>query len=189
MSDDLKDYVELFHDHGVFIPTKTIRVTGEVDEEMYDNLLANLHSLDSKTGEITIKLMSEGGSVTVARAIYDLIRGCKNVVRIIVYGEAASAATIILQAADMRVMAPNSKIMIHVGSEGIGRDHPRNVDKAYAECRVDEKWMEDIYMEKIKLVKKRFTRQKMKDLLQWDMSMSPKEALEMGLIDKIGEIQ
>ena len=47
-------------------------------------------------------------------------------------------------------MSENSKIMLHVGSEGIANDHPRNVDKAYEQNRIDEKWMEDIYLPRIK---------------------------------------
>ena len=189
MSDKLADLIRLFHDHGVYIPTKTIRLTGDVDLDMFDSVLCNLHSLDSKTGDITIKLMTDGGCVASARGIYDLIKGCKNRVRIICYGEVSSAGTIILQAADHRVMATNSKIMIHVGNEGIPSDHPRNVDSLYSEHRVDEKWIEDVYLVKVKEKKKRFTRNQMKELLVWDKYMSPKEALELGLIDEIGEIQ
>lgn len=189
MSDKLSDLVELFHERGIYIPTKTIRMTGDVDQDMFDQALANLHSLDSKTGDITIKLMTDGGCLASARGIYDLIRGCKNRVRIICYGEVSSAGTVILQAADTRIMASNSKIMIHVGSEGIASDHPRNVDALYTEHRIDEKWLEDVYLAKIKEKKKRFTRKQMKDVLTWDKYMSPKEALELGLIDEIGEIQ
>jgi ATP-dependent protease ClpP protease subunit len=49
--------------------------------------------------------------------------------------------------------------------------------------------MEDIYMERIKEKKKRFTRQKMKDMLIWDKYISPKEAIELGLVDKLGDPQ
>ena len=189
MSEKIKDYIDQFHDHDVFIPTKTIKLVGDVDEDMLNSALCNLHSLDSTHGEVTIKLISDGGSVSVARAIYDLIRGMKNMVRVICYGEVSSAATLILQAGDKRIMSENSKLMIHVGSEGIARDHPRNVEKLYEQCRLDEKWMEDIYLSRIKEKKKRYTRQKIKELLEWDTSLDPKQSLELGLIDQIGEIQ
>ena len=188
MSDKLKEYLNMLHDRNVFIPTKTILLYGGIDDDILEEFTCNLHALDSVTGEITIKLISEGGCLTAARAIYDLIRGCKNFVRIIVYGEAASAATIVLQAADLRVMAENSKLMIHVGSEGIARDHPRNVDAIYNEHRVDEKWIEDRYLKRIKEKKPRYTRQQLKDMLVWDRTIKPKGALDLGLIDKIGEI-
>ena len=189
MSNSFKDLVSEFHSNNVFLETKTIVVVGDVDEDMFEMLAKNLHALDSKSGEITIKLMSDGGSVSVARGIYDVIRGCKNVVRIICYGEVSSSATIILQAGDRRVMAPNSKLMVHVGSEFIPQSLPRNVERTAEQHRIDEKWMEDIYLVKIKQKKPRFTRKQLKMLLEYDTYLSPKESLELGLIDHIGEIQ
>jgi len=189
MSEKLSEFIELFHDHDVFIPTKTMKLVGDVDEDLFNSALCNLHSLDSIHGDITIKLMSDGGSVSIARGIYDLIIGCKNRVRIICYGEVSSAGTIILQAGDHRVMSENSKLMIHVGEEGMSSNHPRNIDKLHEQYRIDEKWIEDIYLLKIKEKKKRFTRENLKDMLIWDKSLSPKEALALGLIDSIGELQ
>ena len=189
MSEKLKDHIDQFHSNSIFVPTKTIKLTGDVDEDMYDLALANIHALDSMTGTITIKLMSDGGSVSIARAIYDLISGCKNEVRIQCYGEVSSAASIILQAADTRCMSPNSKLMIHVGAEGIPTDHPRNVDRLYEQHRFDEKWIEDVYLKRIKEKKKRFTRNQLKDIMTWDSYLTPKRSLELGLIDEIGELQ
>lgn len=189
MSNTFNENLEQFHDNCVFIETKTIVIVGEVNDDMFEMLAKNLHALDTKSGEITIKLMSEGGSVAVARGIYDLIRGCKNVVRIQCYGEVASSATIILQAADRRIMSPNSKLMIHVGEEGAPRSKPRDVDRIVRQHRIDEAWMEDIYLKKIKEKKPRFTRKKLKDMLEYDTYLNPKEALELGLCDEIGEIQ
>jgi ATP-dependent protease ClpP protease subunit len=189
MSDKLKENIELFFSNGVFLPTKTLKLVGDVDEDLFETALCGLHGLDSTHGEITIKLMSDGGSVAIARGIYDLIRGCKNRVRIICYGEVSSSGTLILQAGDERIMSENSKIMLHAGAESIPSDHPRNVDRAFEQNRIDEKWMEDVYLPRIKEKKKRYTRQQLKNMLTWDKSFSPKEALELGLIDSVGEIQ
>lgn len=184
-----KEHLSQFHENCVFVETKTIVLVGEVDEDMFEMLVKNLHALDTKSGDITIKLMSEGGSVAVARGIYDIITGCKNIVRIQCYGEVASSATIILQAADVRIMSPNSKLMIHVGEESAPRSKPKDIDRLVQEHRKDEIWMENIYLEKIKQKKPRFTRKKLKDMLEYDTYLSPKEALDLGLCDKIGELQ
>lgn len=189
MSDKLKDSIDTFFDKDVFLPTKTIVLTGSVDDDMYDTALKGIHALDSVNGEITIKLKSDGGEVEVARAIYDLIAGAKNVVRIQCYGNVESAATLILQAADVRCMSENAKLMLHTGEEGISSNHPKNVERQYIENREEEKWMENVYLSRIKEKKKRFTRQKLKEMLDWDTYISPKEALELGLIDQIGELQ
>lgn len=189
MSDKLKEDLALYHSEGVFIPTKTFNLLGDVDEDMLEKAVCNLHALDSVSGEITIKLISDGGSVSVARAIYDLIAGCKNRVRIMCYGEVSSAATLILQAGDYRAMSENCKLMIHVGEESYAMNHPKNVERIYEQSRIDEKWMEDIYLKRIKEKKKRFTRQNLKDELVWDKFLNPKQALDLGLIDEIGECQ
>ena len=187
MSEKFREYIQFFHEKHVYIPTKTIKLCGEVDENMYNIALSNIHALDSVNGTITIKLMSEGGSLSVGRAIYDIISLCKNEIRIVCYGEVVSAASIILQAADLRIMSPNSKLMIHVGSESVPEDHPRNVDRLYEQHRIDEKWLEDIYLNKIKEKKKRFTRTQLKDIMIFDKYFNAKEALDLGLVDKIGE--
>lgn len=189
MSKDFKEFIDQFHDNNIFIETKTIVVIGEVDEDMFEMLAKNLHALDSKTGEITIKLMSDGGSVSVARGIYDLIRGCKNIVRVICYGEVSSSATIILQAADVRIMAPNSKLMVHYGYESTPTSIPQIRERTVEQFEIDKKWMEDVYLRKIKEKKPRFTRNQLVAKLKYDTYFNPKEALEIGLIDKIGEIQ
>lgn len=188
MSDKLKSDFQLFSDRDVFIPTKTIKMLGPVDDIMFEKTLVNLHTLDSVTGDITIKLMSPGGDLDVARGIYDLIRGCKNRVNIQCYGLVASAATLILQAGDLRCMSENSKLMIHVGSESMPQEHPRNIDALYNESRKDEAWIENIYLKSIREKKKRFPKEKLRDILTWDTYIDPKEALDLGLIDKIGEL-
>ena len=188
MSKD-KDYLQIFFDTGVNFPTKTIVLIGSVNKKMLDIVMCGLHSLDSTHGEITIKMYSSGGDTTVAKAIYDLIRGCKNRVRIIGYGEIASSASIILQAGDLRVLSKNADLMLHVGQEGVPSDHPRNVDRLIEKYRLDEKWMEDVYLEKIREKKKRFTRNQLKSKLDKDTWLTPTQALELGLIDEIGEIQ
>lgn len=188
MADTFKDVVDLFHDHNIFLDTKTIVIVGDVDEDMFEKVAKSLHALDSKSGEITIKLMSDGGCISAARGIYDLIRGCKNYVRIQCYGSVMSAATIILQAADKRVMAPSSKLMIHVGVESAPEDLPRNIKALQEQHRIDEKWMEDIYLKKIKEKKPRFTRKKLQDMLEYDTYLNAEQALDLGLIDMVGEI-
>lgn len=183
------NFVDQAHDYGIYLPTKTIIMEGDVDEDFAKKHMANIHILDSFEGTINIKLFSGGGDVNVARIIYSAIKGCKNFVRITCYGEVASAATIILQAADERVATPESKLMVHVGAEGFAMNHPKNIDSAYRNAREDASWMEDVYLSQIKQKKKRFTRHQLQDLIVFDSYLNAKQALDLGLIDLIGEVQ
>lgn len=185
---DIKDELMLFHTADIFFPTRTLILSGEVNDEMFLSFIKNLHALDATSGPINVKIFSHGGDINAGKAIYDAILGCKNLTRGIAYGEIASCATLILQAFDERVMLPSSTMMIHVGAEGYGSAHPRNLDRAVEQSRKDEDWMNSIYMEKIKEVK-RITKKQMKDMLRFDTYLTADECLELNLIDRKGEVQ
>lgn len=189
MSSRLESDLNLFHSRNIFLSTKTILLTGEVGEEMFSEFIKNLHALDSVTGNITVKLMSEGGCLTTARAIYDAIVGAKNHITGVAYGEVASSGSIIFQAFDERIMTPSSRLLLHVGEEGIPTNHPKNVEAMFNNHRIDETWIENVYLEKIKQKKKRYTRQQMKDLIIFDRFIYTKEAIELGLCDSVGDNQ
>lgn len=182
-----KDDLLYFYENDIYLPTRTIMLKGEVDDDMYDSVLKNLHALDSTTGTIEIILNSGGGDVLCGLAIYDAINNCKNHVRAIIYGEASSSASFILQAADERVSSKHSRIMIHLGEEAYGSSHPNNVKRAFEWSRVEETMVLDIYLKRIKQKKKRFTKDDLTDLIVFDRYFTAKEALELGLIDVILE--
>ena len=73
MSEKLKDSLTQFHDNGMYVPTRTIKLYGEIDEDSQEQFITNFHALDQTTGTITIFLSSEGGSVESGFAIYDEI--------------------------------------------------------------------------------------------------------------------
>lgn len=187
MSEKLKTSIEIFHDNDVYPDRRTVCIIGDIDKDMFETVFKNLHILDAVNKPINVIINSSGGDVTQGKAIYDAIKGCQSHVTALVYGEACSAASFILQAADDRFATPSSKIMVHVGSEGLEDDHPRNIDSQYRELRLDEAWLENVYLKNIRKKKKRFTRHQMKSMLQYDRYFSPKEAMELNLITDIKE--
>jgi ATP-dependent Clp endopeptidase proteolytic subunit ClpP len=97
---------------------RTYEFFGEVSEESALTCISTLGSwAHAEPGrDIHIILNSPGGEVTHGLAIYDFLmelraRGHK--ITITVEGEAASMASVILQAADVRLIGPFSWIMIH----------------------------------------------------------------------------
>ena len=187
MAADKEDHIDKFHDYGIYLPTRTIEIFGEIDEEMATKVIRNLHILDNtKEGTVTIKLMSEGGCVTSGLAIYDAIRAMKNYVRVICYGNVESMATVVLQAGDERLMTPDSYLMIHEGHQET-KVHPKNKKRWDDFIEILDKRCLDIYLEKIKQKKPRFTRKKLQDLLVFDTILQPKQVIELGLADKLIE--
>jgi ATP-dependent protease ClpP protease subunit len=78
--------------------------------------LKNIRLLDQISDKpILIHMHLVGGDWASGMAIYDAIELCRSYVTIIVYGQAESMSSIILQAADKRVMTQNSYFMSHYG--------------------------------------------------------------------------
>jgi ATP-dependent Clp protease protease subunit len=189
-TDAFRDDIEKFHAHGIYVPTKTIEMFGDIDSDMKDRVIKNLHTLDSKTGRITILLSSEGGCVSSGLDIYDAIRASKNHVRIIAYGGIESMASVVFQAADrnMRFMTPNSYMMIHEGEQET-RGSFKNRKSWEKLIQHQEKTCNDIYLSKIKDKKPRYSLTKFKDeFLDHDRILLPDEAIEFGLADTIIEV-
>lgn len=105
---------------GLYMPTKTVHVIGEVNEDLYGSVALSLEvALANGLTDITVKLNSPGGDVYHGMAIYDLLLSIPGKLTIEAGGYVMSAASIILQAADERVLLPNAAIMIHDGEEAI----------------------------------------------------------------------
>jgi ATP-dependent Clp protease protease subunit len=189
-----KDYLEHFHGHHIYLPTRTIYIgsikdddNGEsgVDSLLSASVIKNLHVLDYKTDEpINIILNNPGGDWYHGMAIYDAIRHCKNYVTVTVFGHAMSMSSIILQAADERVIAPHTKIMIHDGWLGLEGEVGTVLKWAEEEKKVVTE-MENLYLKRIQTKYPKFTRNKLRKLLERDTILTASEAIELGLADKL----
>lgn len=88
-----------------------------MDIQLYDVIEAGTAQMVKRalTGNaaVTVHINSPGGSVTDALAIYHVLRKHPGPVTAIVDGLAASAATIVMLAADEVVMAEHSLLMVH----------------------------------------------------------------------------
>jgi len=222
MSDKIvRDDVDKFFDYGIDISSQTLYMGSESEDEngetgvnyaMSERVIKGLHLLDRKVKNgITIIMNNIGGCTIHGMAIYDAIRACQNEVTIEVCGSAMSMGSLILQAADYRVMTPNSIMMIHYGQAGF-HDHPRIVERWTREGKRFDTKMEDIFLDKIKdkritlekyliLINKEdqipkgnaknklieIDRDKLQSMLNFDTIFNAQDALELGLIDKIKE--
>lgn len=184
---NFKDFVSTAHTDDVYLPSRTIFLTGDVDIDMYEKCIKNLHALDTQTETVTIYLNSGGGDVTQAFAIYNAIRAMKSMVRIVAWGECSSAASLIFQAGDDRLMAPDVEFMIHIGEEGYGQNHPNNIERWYEQSKHVKERMIQTYLKKIKEKKPRFTRAKFEELWTFDKILKPEEVIKLGLADRIVE--
>lgn len=72
---------------------------------------------------ILIHMHLPGGIWSDCMGIYDTIKWSKSKVIIVAYGSVESASSVILQAADLRVLMPNTNVLIHYGSISVDNEH------------------------------------------------------------------
>ncbi len=95
---------------------RIIMLTGEIDDEKANSIVAQLLYLDSMNHDnISLYINSPGGSITAGMAIYDTMNFIKSNVETICIGMAASMGAFILSSGSKgkRYCLPNSEVMIH----------------------------------------------------------------------------
>lgn len=96
---------------------RIIMLSGEVNDDMANTIIAQLLFLDAQDSEkdIYLYINSPGGSVSAGLAIFDTMNFVKADVQTIVLGMAASMGNFLLTAGakGTRFALPNAEIMIH----------------------------------------------------------------------------
>lgn len=157
-----------------------------IDDHIANLVIAQMLFLDAENPKKDIKLYinSPGGSVTAAMAIYDTMQYVKPDVATVCIGQAASAAAVLLAAGKpgKRVALPNGRIMLHqVMIQGLG-GQATDIEIHTKEVLRTKNQLNNI------LVK--HTGQPLKKIetdTDRDFFMSPSEAKDYGLIDKVIE--
>jgi ATP-dependent protease ClpP protease subunit len=164
-----------------------------VDYTMANRFIRNLNICMRFSKEpIVIHMKTCGGDWVEGMAIYDAIRACPNPVTILSYSHARSMSSIILQAADKRVLMPNSYFMYHDGTlafEGTFK-------QVYSEAsfhRAAKETMLDIYAREmqqegefkgasLKAIKAYLVQEMDK---KEDVYLTARQAVKLGLADEI----
>ena len=162
---------------------RIIFVSGEVEDNMANSIIAQLLFLDAqdKEKDILMYINSPGGVITSGLGIYDTMRHIKADVSTVCVGQAASMGAVLLSAGTKgkRYSLPNSRIMIHQPLGGT-RGQATDIQIQAKEIERIKELMNKILSEATgKSVEEIY-----KDT-ERDNFMSPEEAISYGLIDKI----
>lgn len=187
--------VDTFHERGVFLPLRTIYAGSEqssdddsesgLDARFAERLIKNLFLLEAISDEpISIVLNTIGGSIQHGLAIYDAITQCPCHVTITVRGAAHSMGAIILQAADDRVIGPSASLLLHYGIFG-GQGTYTDSKRSAKHNDTLAKTLENVLLQRI-AEKHEVDLAYVIGLLQHDTYLTAQEALELGLVDRIG---
>lgn len=205
MLEDNYYYLCCLHELGIDPFAREIYLTGEpelatksleepgVEYMMVSRFIKNLRQLElTNSDPILIHMKTCGGFEQEGFAIYDAIRFCPCHVTILSYTHARSMSSIILQAADRRVLMPNSYFMIHWGWASFTGGQQAVLSWAEFERQMEPRFLA-VYLDKMAHSKEfgswsrkrieRFLREKMGE--KGDVILSPKEAILWGLADRI----
>lgn len=193
MNANWKDFI----DYDIDIESKTIFIGAQktsldgsesgVDAALAERVIKaltifNLYTDNNKP--INLLINNIGGDDYHCIAIYDALKCCRSKVHATVFGQAMSAGSIILQAADKRFISPSSKLMIHYGTWLYG-GHSKDFDKWSEENKKISSWMENVYLSRIKEINPSYSLKDLRKLLIFDTFLTAEESVELGLADEI----
>lgn len=179
----MKNYEEKIQLDEWFMRCRIVPIFGPITDELANRVVSVMFFLEDQSSEkeIILWINSPGGSVTAGMMIFDAINTVKCDVRTVVLGLASSMGAFILGAGTRgkRQAMPNGEIMIHQplgGAQGQVSDlmiqmrHAENTRKTLNEYL-------SLFTDKpLKQIENDTDR---------DYYMSPKEALDYGIIDNI----
>lgn len=162
---------------------RIIFLTGNINDELSSLIISQLLFLESEdpNKDIAMYINSPGGSVTSGLSIYDTMRFIKPNISTISVGQSCSMAALLLASGfkEKRFSLPNSRIMIHqpLGSySGQASDiqiHANEIIKIKNKLNIILAEHTGKLLSSVEIDTER------------DYFMSPEEALDYGLIDKI----
>lgn len=170
--------------YSCLLKDRIIMVSGEVNTAMAEVIKAQLLYLASQDSQADIRMYinSPGGSVVDGLAIYDTMQLVAPDVETIVAGMAASMGSVLLMGGTKgkRKALPDSEIMIHQPSGGIGMSKASDMKIAYEHMAQTKKRLLKLYQKHTGQTEKQLAIDMDRD--HW---MTPEEALKYHLIDEI----
>ena len=164
---------------------RVIFLVGPVNDQTANLVVAQLLFLESENPDkdISLYINSPGGSVSAGLSIFDTMQFIKPDVSTLCMGMAASMGSFLLMAGakGKRFALPNSRVMIHQPSGG-AQGQASDIEIQAREILKTREQLNRIYAERTGQPLERIAADMERD--RW---MSPAEALDYGLIDKVLE--
>ena len=164
---------------------RIVFLVGSINENVATLITAQLLFLESENPkkEIFFYINSPGGLVNAGFGVYDTMQYIKPPVSTMCIGQASSMGSFLLTAGEngKRFSLPNSRIMVHQPSAGF-QGQATDIEIHANEIMLLKKRLNEIYSKHTGR-----TVEEIKNALERDKFMTPQEAKEFGLIDKVVE--
>ncbi|NOX93750.1 MAG: ATP-dependent Clp protease proteolytic subunit [Alphaproteobacteria bacterium] len=162
---------------------RIIFLSGPVNDAVSTLVVAQLLFLeaDNPKKEIALYINSPGGVVSAGLAVYDTMRYIRPAISTMCIGMAASMGSLLLTAGqkDLRFSLPNSRVMLHQPSGGF-QGQASDIERHAEDIIKLKRRMNEIYVEHTGQ-----SYETIEKTLDRDYFMTPDEAVEFGLIDKV----
>ena len=162
---------------------RIVFVVGPINDSVASVVTAQLLFLESEDPkkEISLYINSPGGLVTAGLGIYDTMQYIKPDVSTLCIGQAASMGSFLLSAGTKgkRFSLPNSRIMVHQPSAGF-QGQATDIEIHANEVLSLKKRLNEIYSKHTNK-----SVDEIKSALERDNFMTPENAKDFGLIDKV----
>ena len=172
-----------FDIYSRLLKERIIFLSGPVNDAVSTLVVAQLLFLEAENPkkEISFYINSPGGSVSAGLAMYDTMKYVRPAVSTMVTGMAASMGSLLLTAGakDMRFSLPNSRIMVHQPSGGF-QGQASDIERHAQDIIKVKRRLNEIYVEHTGQPYEVIER-----TLDRDHFMTPEEAVDFGLIDKV----
>ena len=164
---------------------RIVFLVGPINDNVATLITAQLLFLESENPkkEIFFYINSPGGLVNAGFGVYDTMQYIKPSVSTLCIGQASSMGSFLLAAGEngKRFSLPNSRIMVHQPSAGF-QGQATDIEIHANEIMLLKKRLNEIYSKHTGR-----TVEEIKNALERDKFMTPQEAKEFGLIDKVVE--
>ncbi len=164
---------------------RIVFLVGSINDNVATLITAQLLFLESENPkkEIFFYINSPGGLVNAGLGVYDTMQYIKPPVSTMCIGQASSMGSFLLAAGEKgkRFSLPNSRIMVHQPSAGF-QGQATDIEIHANEIMLLKKRLNEIYSKHTGR-----TVEEIKNALERDKFMTPQEAKEFGLIDKVVE--
>jgi ATP-dependent Clp protease protease subunit len=164
---------------------RIVFLVGPINDSVATLVTAQLLFLESENPkkEIYFYINCPGGLVNAGLGVYDTMQYVKSPVSTLCIGQASSMGSFLLTAGEngKRFSLPNSRIMVHQPSAGF-QGQATDIEIHANEIMLLKKRLNEIYSKHTGR-----TVEEIKNALERDKFMTPQEAKEFGLIDKVVE--
>ena len=164
---------------------RIVFLVGPINDNVATLITAQLLFLESENPkkEIYFYINCPGGLVNAGLGVYDTMQYIRSPVSTLCIGQASSMGSFLLAAGEngKRFSLPNSRIMVHQPSAGF-QGQATDIEIHANEIMLLKKRLNEIYSKHTGR-----TVEAIKNALERDKFMTPQEAKEFGLIDKVVE--